>query len=108
LDLVFPSDEEILEAMTGPYIPWDDLHHRYYFLPKIRRIEEGEFVMTMNGNRPCLINPLATHRIYTKGNMASIVVMIPINISKTPGFIENVFIEVDCFSRRDSNLHRIV
>jgi hypothetical protein len=31
LDLVFPSDEVILEAMTGPDRPWDDLHHISYF-----------------------------------------------------------------------------
>jgi hypothetical protein len=61
LDLVFPSDEVILEAMTGPDRPWDDLHHRSYFLPELRRIEAGEFVMTMNGDIPCPINPLAMH-----------------------------------------------
>jgi hypothetical protein len=78
--------------MTYPDIPWDDLHHRYYFLPKLRRIEAGEFVMTMNGDIPCPINPLATHGVYTKGNMESIVATIPIDISKTLGVVENVFI----------------
>jgi hypothetical protein len=33
LDLVLPSDEAIIEAMTGPDKPWEDLHHRSYFLP---------------------------------------------------------------------------
>jgi hypothetical protein len=33
LDLVFPSYEEIIEAMTSSDKPWDDLHHRSYFLP---------------------------------------------------------------------------
>jgi hypothetical protein len=92
LDLVFPSDEVILEAMTGPNRPWDDLHHRSYFLPKLRRIEAGEFVLTMNGDSPCPINPLATHGVYTKGNMEIIATMIPIDISRTPGIMENVFI----------------
>jgi hypothetical protein len=32
LDLVFPSYEVIIEAMTSPNKPWDDLHHRSYFL----------------------------------------------------------------------------
>jgi hypothetical protein len=27
LDLVFPSDEEVIKAMTSPDKPWDDLHH---------------------------------------------------------------------------------
>jgi hypothetical protein len=38
LNLVFPSDEAIIEAMTSPNKPWDDLHHRSYFLPKLSRI----------------------------------------------------------------------
>jgi hypothetical protein len=28
LDLVLPSDEAIIEAMTSPDKPWEDLHHR--------------------------------------------------------------------------------
>jgi hypothetical protein len=36
LDLVFPSDEAIIEAMTSPNKPWEDLHHRSYFLPELR------------------------------------------------------------------------
>jgi hypothetical protein len=35
LDLVFSSDEAIIEAMAGPDKPWDDLHHRSYFLPEL-------------------------------------------------------------------------
>jgi hypothetical protein len=35
LYLVLPSDEAIIEAMTGPDKPWDDLHHRSYFLPEL-------------------------------------------------------------------------
>jgi hypothetical protein len=86
----------ILEEMTGPDRPWDDLHHRSYFLPKLRRIEAGEFVLTVNGDNPCPINPLAMHGVYAEGNMESISTMIPIDISKTPGIVENVFIGVDC------------
>ena len=29
----FHTDEEILEALTAPEYPWDDMHHRSYFLP---------------------------------------------------------------------------
>jgi hypothetical protein len=82
LDLVFPSDEVILEAMTGPDRPWDDLHHRSYFLPELKRIEAGEFVTTMNGDAPCPINPLAMHEIYVEGNMESIAETIPMTSPK--------------------------
>jgi hypothetical protein len=35
LDLVFPSDEAVIEAMTSLDKPWEDLHHRSYFLPEL-------------------------------------------------------------------------
>jgi hypothetical protein len=49
--------------------------------------------LTMNGDSPCPINPLAMHKVYTEGNMESIVAMIPIDISRTPGIMENVLSE---------------
>jgi hypothetical protein len=49
----------------------------------------------MNGDSPCPINPLATHGVYAKGNIKSIATMITINISKTRGVMENVFVGVD-------------
>jgi hypothetical protein len=96
LDLVLPSDEAIIEAMTGPDKPWEDIHHRSYFLPELHRIEVGEFTITMTGEQPCQINLLATQDIYAEGNMVTIDEMIPINISRTPDIVENVFVEADC------------
>jgi hypothetical protein len=90
-----PSDEAIIEALTSPYKPWDDLHHRSYFLPELGRIEAGEFVLTMTGYRPCPINPLAMHIVYVEGNMETITKTIPIDISRTLGVVENVFVGVD-------------
>jgi hypothetical protein len=92
LDLVFPSDEVVIEAMTSLNKPWDDLHHRSYFLLELSRIEAEEFTLTMTGDRPCPINPLATHEVYAEGNMETIAETIPINISKTPGGVDNVFV----------------
>jgi hypothetical protein len=48
--------------------------------------------MTMTGDRSCHTNPLAAHKIYVEGNMETIFDTIPINISRTPGVIDNVFI----------------
>jgi hypothetical protein len=81
--------------MTSPNKPWDDLHHRSYFLPELRRIEAGEFTLNMTGDRSCPINPSSTHEVYAEGNMATIVETISINISRTPSIMENVFIRVD-------------
>jgi hypothetical protein len=91
--------------MTGPDRPWDDLHHRSYFLPELRRIEAGEFVLTVNGDSPCPINPLATHGFYDEGNMESIVAMIPIRYLQNPWHRGECFRRSGFLPRRDSNLH---
>jgi hypothetical protein len=52
--------------------------------------------MTMTGDLLCPINLLATHKIYAERNMATISETIPINISRNPGVVENVFIGADC------------
>jgi hypothetical protein len=87
-----PSDEAVIEAMTSPDKPWEYLHHRSYFLPELHQIEVGEFTITMTGDQPCPINLLATQEIYAEGNMATIAETIPINISRNPGVIDNVFV----------------
>jgi hypothetical protein len=78
--------------MTSPEKSWEDLHHRSYFLPKLSRIKAGEFTMTMTGDRSCHTDPLATHKIYAEGNMETVAETIPINISRTPGVLDNVFV----------------
>ena len=82
--------------MTSLDKPWDDLHHISYFLPELSRIEAGEFTLTMTRDRSCPINPLATHVVYAEGNMENITKTRPINISKTPGVMENIFVKADC------------
>ena len=39
LDIVLPSEEAILEVMTGIDLSWDDSHHRSYFLPDLREVQ---------------------------------------------------------------------
>jgi hypothetical protein len=36
LDLVLPSEKAVIEAMTSPDKPWEDLHHRSYFPPRVK------------------------------------------------------------------------
>ena len=96
LDDTLPSDEAIVEAMNGSDRPWDDMHHRYYFLPELARIEQDDFRSILSEIVGHTIVPLDTHDIYVEGNMASISPTITIDISCTPGKIENVHIGVDC------------
>ena len=51
--------------------------------------------LNMTGDRSCPINPLATHESYAEGNMETITETIPINISRTSGVVENVFVRAD-------------
>jgi hypothetical protein len=71
LDLFLPLDKEIIEEMTSPEKPWDDLHHRSYLLLELRRIEVGEFNLNMTGDKGCPINPLATDPDYFRHEMRS-------------------------------------
>ena len=43
LDSVFPSDEAIVEAMSRVEPPWEELHHRSYFLLEIDSLECEDF-----------------------------------------------------------------
>jgi hypothetical protein len=93
LDLVFPSNEVVIEAMTSSDKTWEYIHHISYFLPDLSRIEAGEFTVTMMGDQSYPINLLVKHKIYAKGNMETIAETIPINIFQNPGVMENVFVE---------------
>jgi len=95
LDETLPSYESILEAMNGYERPWDDMHHRSYFLPSLERIEQDDFWSTLSEIVIHVIVPLDTHDIYAKGNMESISPTVLIDISRNPGKIENVNIGVD-------------
>ena len=96
LDDTFPSYEAMVEAMNGSDRPWDDMHHRSYFLPELARIEQDDFRSTLSEIVGHIVVPLDMHDIYAKGNMASISPTITIDISRIPGKVENVYIDADC------------
>ena len=39
----FNNDEEILEALIAPEYPWDDMHHRSFFLPEELMSQSDQF-----------------------------------------------------------------
>ena len=96
LDDVFPSDEAILEAMSMIEQPSEELHHRSYFLPKLDRMERDEFREILRKNIGSPVVPLSSHGQMADGNMANLSPTIPINISRDPGKVENVYIGVGC------------
>ena len=92
LDMVLPSDEAILEAMSGRGKICEDLHHRSYFIPELRKIENQEFRLRLSEDVDTPINPLPREGMFSKGNMANIFATIPINISVNPDVVENIYI----------------
>jgi len=92
LSTIFPSDKEIIEAMVVVEIPWEDFHHRSCFLPKLIRLDSGDFKSTIVGSVYGVVNPLAIHGFFVEGNMANISETIPTKISRNPKIVENVFI----------------
>ena len=96
LDDVFPSDEAILEAMSGIEQPWEELHHRSYFLPNLDRLECDEFRAILSEKVGRTMVPLSSPSHFSKGNMANLSPTIPINISHDIGKLENVYIGADC------------
>jgi hypothetical protein len=96
LDEDLPSEEAIIEEMNGSDRPWDDMHHRSYFLLELARIEQDDFRYTMSEIVGHIVVPLDTHEIYVEGNMVSISPIVTIDISHTPRKVENAYIGADC------------
>ena len=48
LDMVFALDEAIIEAMSGVELPWEELHHRSYFLPELDHLEREDFRVVLS------------------------------------------------------------
>ena len=96
LNDVFPSDEAIIEAMFGVDPPWEELHHRSYFLPELVHMEHDEFREILSEKIGSLMVPLSSPGQMANGNMVNISPIIPINISRDPGKFENVYIGAEC------------
>ena len=90
--MVLPSDEAILEAMSGCGKICEDIHHRSYFLPELSKIENQEFHMRLSEYVDTPINPLPREGMFAEGNMENISATIPINISVNPDVMENIYI----------------
>ena len=96
LDDVFPSDEAIIETMSKVEPPWEELHHRSYFLPELECMECDYFRDILSEKIGSPVVPLSSPGQMDSGNMANLSPTIPINISHDPGKVENVYIGADC------------
>ena len=69
LDDFFPLDEAILEAMSGVEQPWEELHHRSYFLPKLDGMECDDFREILSENIGSPVVPLSSPGQMDDGNI---------------------------------------
>ena len=69
LDDVFPLDEAIIEAISGVEPPWEELHHRSYFLSDLDRMEHEEFREIISKNIHSPMVPLRSLGYMDDGNM---------------------------------------
>ena len=83
--------------MSGVEPPWEELHHRSYFLPELDHLECEDFREVLSERFGSPMVPLSSHGPMAYGNMENIFPMIPINISRDPGRIENIYIGEECF-----------
>ena len=96
LDTIFPSEEAIIETVLGVEPPWEELHHRSYFLPKLDCLEHEDFREFLSERIGSPMVPLSSPGPMADGNMENISPTIPINISRDTGKIENVYIGAEC------------
>ena len=93
---IFHSDEDIMEAMTVPDFPWEDMHHRAYFLPQQSHdqysVETKDFIPD---EVDWFRNPIPAPNTF-EGNMANISPTIKINISDKPRVEENITLGAQC------------
>ena len=82
--------------MSGVEPPWEELHHRSYFLPELDHLECEDFREILNERIGSPMVPLSSPGPMDDGNMENISPTIPINISRDPGKIENVYIGAEC------------
>jgi hypothetical protein len=67
LDLDFPSNEAIMEAMDLVDRPWDDMHHHTSFLPYLEQLEDDIKNPAAPDNVQWYQSLILTHMYFQKG-----------------------------------------
>jgi hypothetical protein len=76
-------------------LPWDDNHHRSYFLPPLEEVQDIRSVFPPDvTNAPQ--SPILTQDTFSEGNMGNISTTITIDISVKEGVVENINLGANC------------
>ena len=94
----FCNDEEILEALTAPEYPWDNMHHHSFFLPEELVSQSYQFYFEtkdfIHGKFDWFKNPIPAPDSFE----ANISPIIKINISTNPEMVEEIMLGASCSS----------
>lgn len=82
--------------MASSERPWEDMHHRSYFIPQSGKVGIGVWDSLQTRCFNWCQNPIPSQDVYAKGNMANISRTMPIDTSVKPAVIENILIGADC------------
>jgi hypothetical protein len=85
-----------MEVMNLMEKPWSTDHHQSYFLPSEDSCMIIEVDPTTETNFHSYKDTLNMHDAFSEDNMSNISQSMPVNISRKPGIVENVFIGQDC------------
>jgi hypothetical protein len=94
--VIFPMDEMIMSVMSMEDTPWDDGHHRSILFLEDHTIESYQWISTLSTVSIISFIPESTHDVFYEGNLSNISPTIPLDISITPGVVENVHIGASC------------
>ena len=92
LIVFFLQTKQLLRPCQWFEPPWEELHHRSYFLLELDRLEREDFREVLSERIGSPMVPLSSPSQMADGNMANISPMIPINISRDLGRIEKFYI----------------
>jgi hypothetical protein len=76
--------------------PWDDVHHRSILFLEQHTLENYQRILAPSTVVFISNVPRSAHDVFSKGNLSNISPTIPIDISITPGIVENVHIGASC------------
>ena len=86
----------------APEYPWDDMHHRSFFLPEELMLQAHQLSVEtkdfIHGKVDWFKKPISAPDAFEEGNMANISPTIKINISTNPEVVEEIMLGASCSS----------
>ena len=96
----FSNNEIIIEALSAPDYPWDDMHHCSFFVPDEPLLSSDQYSFEakdfIHGKVDWFKNPIPTLDAFEEGNMDNISPTIKVNISTNPQVVEYITLRASC------------